>query len=59
MMKHETNKPLIESLINTAAMSLMAAGVVMLLARDVFGIALLLTGLVMEWFKYWGRRKYW
>ena len=55
----QTNKPFIESLINTAAMSLMAAGVAMLLAEKVFGFGLILTGLGIEWFKYWGRRTYW
>lgn len=53
------NKPFIESLINTAAMTLMAAGVAMLLAENMFGFGLVLTGLGIEWFKYWGRRKYW
>ena len=59
MTKKQANKPLIESLINTAAMSLMAAGVVMLVAENVFGFGLILFGLGIEWFKYWGRRTYW
>ena len=53
------NKPLIESLINTAAMTLMATGVAMLVEENVFGFGLLLLGLGMEWFKYWGKRTYW
>ena len=59
MTKKQINKPFIESLINTAAMSLMAMGVVMLQAEKVFGFPLIVFGLGMEWFKYWGRRKYW
>ena len=58
-MKKQENKPFIESLINTAAMTLMAAGVAMMLAEKLFGFLLVLSGLGIEWFKYWGRRTYW
>ena len=57
--KTETNKPVIETLINTAALALTATGTSMLLAKEIFGFLLILFGAGLEWFKYWGRRKYW
>ena len=59
MTKKQENKPLVESLINTAALALIASGVLMLQSENVFGFGLILFGLGIEWFKYWGRRKYW
>ena len=43
--------------VNTAAIALIVAGVGMLLAKEVFGIALIGVGLGMEWFKYHKRFK--
>ena len=59
MTKKQANKPVIEGMINTVALALTSAGVFMLLGRDVFGFGLILLGFGLEWFKYWGRRKYW
>ena len=59
MTKRQENKPLIESLINTAAMALMVTGVVMLQDQVIFGFGLVVFAVGLEWVKYWGRRKYW
>ena len=59
MTKKQANKPLIESVINTAAIALVASGVLMLQSENVFGFGLVLFAVGLEWFKYWGRRKYW
>ena len=58
-MKKQENKPLIESLINTAAMALTASGVVMLLDQIWFGFAMVSFAVGLEVVKYMGRRKYW
>ncbi len=55
----QKNKPVIEATINQVAFVLTSAGVVMLVAENNFGFALILFSLGIEWFKYWGRRKYW
>ena len=59
MTKKQENKPVIEATINQVAFVLTAAGVAMLVAENVFGFGLILFSLGIEWFKYWGRRKYW
>ena len=59
MTKKQENKPVIEAIINTVALALTASGVIMLQAKDPFGFGLILFGVGVEWFKYWGRRKYW
>ena len=58
MTKH--NKPIIETIINTSALALTAAGTQMLLTKDVFGCVLILIGAALEFYKYWGRKNaYW
>lgn len=53
-------KPIIETIINTAAIALTATGTVWITNnRDYFGFLLIVFGLLMEWFKYYGREKYW
>ena len=59
MTKKQTNKPVIEGMINTVALALTSAGMYMLLSKEIFGFGLILFGFGLEWFKYWGRRKYW
>ncbi len=53
----QTNKPIIEAIINTAALAIAASGVVMIQAKEVFGFVLILFALGIEWFKYWGRKE--
>ena len=58
MMKTKNEKtPLWQASVNTAAIALIVAGVSMLLAKEVFGVALIAVGLGMEWFKYSQRFK--
>lgn len=53
MKKQNENKtPLWQASVNTAAIALTVAGVSMLLAKEVFGLALIGVGMAMEWFKY-------
>ncbi len=59
MTKKQENKPVIEATINQTAIVLTAAGVAMLIVENPFGFALILFSMGLEWFKYWGRRKYW
>ena len=57
MKTKQEKTPLWQASVNTAAIALIVAGVGMLLAREVFGIALIGVGLGMEWFKYSQRFK--
>ena len=49
--------PLWQAIINQAAITLTAAGVVMLIIKEPFGIALIIVGMGLEWFKYSQRIK--
>ena len=54
------HKPFIETVINTSALALTAAGTNILISRDVFGCILVVMGAGLEFFKYWGRKaEYW
>ena len=59
MTRKQTNKPVIEAMINTVALAVAASGVIMLQDKDVFGFGLIALAVGVEWFKYWGRRTYW
>ena len=59
MTRKQENRPVIEAIINTSALALTATGVLMLQGENIFGFTLITFGLGIEWFKYWGRRKYW
>ena len=59
MTKKQTNKPVIETAINGAALMLIAVGAVQITAGAMNGYFMVLFGVALEWFKYWGRRKYW
>ena len=56
-MSEQKNKPLIETIINTTALGLTAAGTSFALARDYYGFVLIIFGASLEYFKYWGRNK--
>ncbi len=58
-MKQETNKPIIETLINTTALALTSFGVVEITNTRYYGFIAILFAMGLEFFKYWGRRKYW
>lgn len=51
------HKPIIETMINTAALALTAAGTNICLQKDYYGFLLITFGAGLEFFKYWGRKK--
>lgn len=51
------NKPIIETMLNTAALALTATGTQKALTGEYYGFCLILSGAVLEFFKYWGRKK--
>ena len=60
-MAKKQHKPTIETMINTTALALTAAGTNILISKqDYWGFLLVLFGAGHEFFKYWGRnQKYW
>lgn len=53
-------KPLIASIINTAALALTASGTQLFIMEQWHGLYLILTALAIETFKYWGmKQKLW
>lgn len=57
-MKKEQHKPLIETLINTAALGLTSAGMVWVTNNhDLTGLVLIAFGAALEFIKYYGRRE--
>lgn len=58
--KLKDNKPVIETMLNTCALALTAAGTNMCIQANVFGFLLIAFGAALEFFKYWGRsQNYW
>ena len=55
----QQNKPIIETAINGAALMLIAFGAVEITNGANSGYLMVIFGIALEWFKYWGRRKYW
>ena len=55
--KKNTNKPTIETIVNTAALALTAAGTQQAISGKTWGILLILCGAALEYYKYWGRSK--
>lgn len=53
------HKPTIETLINTAALALTSYGVVQITSGNWEGYLAIIFGMGLEFFKYWGRDKYW
>lgn len=51
------HKPTIETMINTAALALTAAGTTTLLSHDWWGFLLVMFGMLLEYFKYYGRQQ--
>jgi len=57
-MKAVDHRPIIETIINTAALALTAAGTnICLTERGYYGFLLIGFGAGLEFFKYWGRSK--
>ena len=57
MKKQKQHKPIIETMINTTALALTAAGTTFVLQRDYYGFVLILFGAFLEYGKYRGRQK--
>jgi len=55
--KKQDHKPLIETIINTAALALTASGTQMALSENTYGFVLILFGAGLEFLKYYGRSK--
>lgn len=54
------HKPMIETIINTAAIALSALAVTQVQSGDYKGLILLAVAMMLEFFKYWGRKtNYW
>ena len=59
MKKENVNKPIIETIINSVALALTSLGVVQITNKDYLGFVCIFFGVGLEFFKYWGRKKYW
>ena len=55
--KQPVHKPVIETIINTAAIAISAMGVVSLQQGNYMGFVMILFAAGIEFFKYWGRKK--
>lgn len=54
------NRPVIETLINGAALILITTGTQSITAGNLKGYAMVVFGVVLEFGKYWGRKQdYW
>ena len=56
-MSKTDHKPVIETLINTAAIAIATAGTTFILSKDYYGFILVIFASALEWFKYYGRSK--
>lgn len=56
-MSETTHKPVIETIINTAAIALSALGIANVQKGDYLGLCLITFAALLEFFKYWGRSK--
>ena len=51
------NRPIIEAIINTSALTLTSFGVLQITTGNITGYFALMFGISIEWFKYCGRAK--
>lgn len=56
-MKEDNHKPLIETMINTAALAVTAYGTNLIINKDYYGFTCVLFGAGLEFWKYWGRKR--
>lgn len=56
-MNTEQHKPIIETIINTTALAITAFGTNLILNRDYYGFVIIIFGMALEFFKYFGRSK--
>ena len=58
--KETINKPIIETIINSAALALFAYGTAQIIAENYYGVVVVAFGAALEFYKYWGRKEsYW
>ena len=57
MKREDSNKPLIETIINTSALSLTSFGVVQITSGKFYGFLVVSFGMLLEFAKYYGRKK--
>lgn len=58
--KKNNNRPIIKTMINTAALALTAAGTQQAISRDYWGLLLIVFAAGLEFWKYWGEKNnYW
>lgn len=56
----QQNKPMIETMINTAALALTPLGVLQITSGNPWGYVMVVFGVTLEFIKYWGRKQnYW
>lgn len=53
------HKATIETIVNTAAIALTAFGTTQIIAQNYFGFVTIIFAMMLEFFKYWGRERYW
>lgn len=60
MAKKNKSKPIIETMINGAALILISTGTTMVTSQNLSGLTNIVVGVGLEFFKYWGRKNnYW
>ena len=53
----QQHKPTVETIVNTAALALTAAGTQQAITGQYYGLILIAIGAGLEYYKYWGRHK--
>lgn len=56
-MSNPKNKPIIETMLNTAALAISSFGVVEITQGKYYGFLCVIFAAALEWFKYYGRHK--
>ncbi len=54
---NKENKPIIETIINTAALAITAFGTQQIINGNYYGFMCVIFGMIIEYFKYFGRHK--
>ena len=57
MKKENNHKATIETIVNTAAIALTTYGVSTIIQKEYYGFIVVIFGMILEFFKYWGRNK--
>ena len=57
MTHKKDHKPIIETIINTAALAIVSYGVIQITTGNSWGYIAVAFGMTLEFFKYWGRKQ--